>query len=176
MSTMTTFKGRKFDPMKISEEDICIEDIAHALSLICRGNGQVKYFYTVGQHSINCAKEAKARGWSERLQLICLLHDASEAYIADIIRPVKPHLTNYLEIEKNVMDCIQKVFRVWPLTADEDVKWKEIDDAILVYELKYLMQGEENRELPVLASVPDLEEKNWKSVQTEFLRLAAELG
>ena len=175
MSKMTTFTGRKFDPIKIKEEDICIEDIAHALSLMCRGNGQINYFYTVGQHSINCAKEAKARGWSKRLQLICLLHDASEAYIADIIRPVKPHLINYLEIEKNVMDCIHRALQISPLTSDEDLKWKEIDDAILIYELKYLMHGEENRQLPLLSSVPDLEEKNWKNIQTEFLRLATEL-
>lgn len=89
MNTMTTYSGRKFDPMQMTPGDVYIEDIAHALSLLCRGGGQLSYFYSVGQHSLNCAAEAKARGWSERQQLACLLHDASEGYISDIIRPVR---------------------------------------------------------------------------------------
>ena len=96
MNTMTTYSGSKFDPMQMTPGDVYIEDIAHALSLLCRGGGQLTYFYSVGQHSLNCAAEAKARGWSERQQLACLLHDASEGYISDIIRPVKIYLTNYL--------------------------------------------------------------------------------
>ena len=78
MSTMGTFSGRRFDPLMMTPEDVVLEDIAHALSLLCRGGGQLKYFYSVGQHCINCMKEAEARGWSPRMQLACLLHDASE--------------------------------------------------------------------------------------------------
>ena len=106
MNTMTTYSGRKFDPMQMTPGDVYIEDIAHALSLLCRGGGQLTYFYSVGQHSLNCAAEAKARGWSKRQQLACLLHDASEGYISDIIRPVKIYLTNYLEIESKIMGTI----------------------------------------------------------------------
>ena len=98
MSVMNTFSGKKFDPMHMNSEDVSLEDLAHALSLLCRGGGHLKYFYSVGQHSINCMKEARARGWSKRVQLACLLHDASEAYIADIIRPVKVHLPEYYKI------------------------------------------------------------------------------
>ena len=64
MNTMTTYSGRKFDPMQMTPGDVYIEDIAHALSLLCRGGGQLSYFYSVGQHSLNCAAEAKARGCS----------------------------------------------------------------------------------------------------------------
>ena len=71
MNTMTTYSGRKFDPMQMTPGDVYIEDIAHALSLLCRGGGQLSYFYSVGQHSLNCAAEAKARGWSERQQEVC---------------------------------------------------------------------------------------------------------
>lgn len=60
MSVMNTYSGRKFDPMKIASEDVYLEDIAHALSLVCRGGGQIRWFYSVGQHSINCAHEALA--------------------------------------------------------------------------------------------------------------------
>ena len=87
MNTMTTYSGRKFDPMQMTPGDVYIEDIAHALSLLCRGGGQLTYFYSVGQHSLNCATEAKARGWSERQQLACLLHDASECYMSDVPTP-----------------------------------------------------------------------------------------
>lgn len=106
MSIMNTCTGRKFDPMHIKPENICLEDIAHALSFLCRGGGQTLIFYSVAQHCLNCAKEARARGWSERMVLACLLHDASEAYISDIIRPVKAHLSNYLEIEEMIMNVI----------------------------------------------------------------------
>ena len=69
MSVMNTFSGKKFDPMHMNSEDVSLEDLAHALSLLCRGGGHLKYFYSVGQHSINCMKEARARGWSKRVQL-----------------------------------------------------------------------------------------------------------
>ena len=131
MNTMTTYSGRKFDPMQMTPGDVYIEDIAHALSLLCRGGGQLSYFYSVGQHSLNCAAEAKARGWSERQQLACLLHDASEGYISDIIRPVKIYLSNYLEIESKIMGTILTHFGLDDLTEEESCRWKQIDDEIL---------------------------------------------
>lgn len=171
-NTMTTFTGRHFDPMQISAEDICIEDIAHALSLMCRGGGHLKYFYSVAQHSLNCAAEAKARGWSERLQLACLLHDASEAYLSDIIRPVKANLTGYLEIESRIMEKILEKFNLSDLTEEERRMWKQIDDEMLYYELKNLMSGEEDLAAPELCALPDISERNWQSVETDFLRAA----
>lgn len=56
---MNVFSGHRIDPLHIKEDDIHLEDIAHALSLICRGNGHIKYFYSVAQHSLNCAKKHK---------------------------------------------------------------------------------------------------------------------
>ena len=75
-----TYGGRYFSPVEPEAENIDIGDIAHALSLLCRGNGQVTQFFSVGQHCLNCAAEAEARGYSRRVCLACLLHDASEAY------------------------------------------------------------------------------------------------
>ena len=145
MSVMNTYSGRKFDPMKIAPEDVYLEDIAHALSLVCRGGGQIRWFYSVGQHSINCAHEALARGWSDRMALACLLHDASECYISDVIRPVKVHLQNYLEIESMIMDAIWEKFHLDDLTDEENQKWKQIDNEILELELKTLMKGEKGQ-------------------------------
>ena len=131
MSVMNTFSGKKFDPMHMNSEDVSLEDLAHALSLLCRGGGHLKYFYSVGQHSINCMKEARARGWSKRVQLACLLHDASEAYIADIIRPVKAHLPEYYKIESKIMTCIFDKFGLDDLSEEENSRWKQLDDEIL---------------------------------------------
>ena len=77
MSSIVTFTEKHFDPTAPEENLIDLSDIGHALSLICRGNGHVKYFYSVAQHSIACCREAQARGYSDRVQLACLLHDAS---------------------------------------------------------------------------------------------------
>ena len=154
---------------------VYLEDIAHALSLVCRGGGQIRWFYSVGQHSINCAHEALARGWSDRMALACLLHDASECYISDVIRPVKVHLQNYLEIESMIMDAIWEKFHLDDLTDEENQKWKQIDNEILELELKTLMKGEKDREIIPLSSTPDLSERTFSSVEKEFKELALEL-
>ena len=66
---ITTYTGRHFKPTEPDADLIFAEDIAHALSLICRGNGHVSSFWSVGQHCICCAKEALARGLSKRMAL-----------------------------------------------------------------------------------------------------------
>ena len=175
MSVMNTFSGKKFDPMHMNSEDVSLEDLAHALSLLCRGGGHLKYFYSIGQHSINCMKEARARGWSKRVQLACLLHDASEAYIADIIRPVKVHLSEYYKIESKIMDCILEKFGLDNLSEEENSRWKQIDGEILDHELRELMIGEKDRPIKPLASVPDMAEQNWRDVAEQFKTLAEAL-
>ena len=117
---LKTYMGNRVDPLDVKAEDITLEDIAHALSLMCRGNGQVVHFYSVGQHCINCAKEAKARGWNERLQLGCLLHDAAEAYMSDLITPIKVHMPQYYDIEDNF-------YRIPEFEEVEEVYSKELE-------------------------------------------------
>lgn len=176
MNTMTTYSGRKFDPMQMTPGDVYIEDIAHALSLLCRGGGQLSYFYSVGQHSLNCAAEAKARGWSERQQLACLLHDASEGYISDIIRPVKIYLSIIWKLKVRLWERSSRISDWDDLTEEESCRWKQIDDEILELELKTLLHGEENREVPKLLSVPDLAEHTPGEIEIRFLQEAERLG
>ena len=171
---MNTYSGLQFNPMEIEEKDILIEDIGHALSLICRGGGHLKYFYSVGQHSINCAKEAEARGWTKRVILACLLHDASEAYISDIIRPVKRYLTNYLEIEERIMDMIFRKFGLGDLSEEEKAQVKQIDDQMLESELSELIAGGERIEAPRLHAAPDLGLRNFTDVENEFIAMTNE--
>ena len=118
MSSIVTFTGKHFDPTAPEENLIDLSDIGHALSLICRGNGHVKYFYSVAQHSIACCREAQARGYSDRVQLACLLHDASEAYMSDVTRPVKALLTEYLKVEENLQNMIWNKYLKTPLTKE----------------------------------------------------------
>lgn len=168
MSAMNTYSGRFFDPLAMTAADVCLEDIAHALSLLCRGGGHLVHFYSVAQHSLNCAAEAEARGWSDRLILLCLLHDASEAYLSDVIRPVKAHLSNYLAIEAAIQSVILEHFDLGTLSEEEERCWRLIDNALLDTELKTLMKGEAGRIAAPLFSAPDLSEKDFRTVEKAF--------
>lgn len=175
MSYILTYKKIEFYPLDPRVEDIDIEDIAHALSLLCRANGHFKHFYSVGLHSINCAKEALARGYSKRVILGCLLHDGSEAYLADITRPVKKHLSKYLEIE----DVLQtKIFNKYinpVLTEDERKLIFEIDDAILYYEFTTLFGERIFDYVPTLLSEPRFDYIEFSKIEKEFIQLFEEL-
>lgn len=169
MSCITTYKKICFDPINANQNDIDIEDIAHALSLLCRANGHFPHFYSVAQHSIYCMNEAKARGYSARVQLGCLLHDASEAYLSDITRPVKPLLKEYLKIEAALQN---KIFDKWispPLSDDERKQIFEIDDAILYHELLDMMQLRMSDNEPAIFSHPDFAFTDFKQIEGTFL-------
>ena len=171
MSIIKTRTGVMVDPLEPKSEQIVMEDIAHALSMLCRANGHFKHFYSVGQHSINCMKEAKARGLSERVQLACLLHDASEAYLSDVTRPVKEELPRYKEIEAPLQEMIWNKWLDTPLSEREREIVFEIDDALLVHEFLELMDTQIMDIVPVLSSVPVFEFTGFETCKEEFLRL-----
>lgn len=139
MSEIMTFGHTMFDPLHPDPEKIFITDIAHSLSMLCRANGHFKSFYSVGQHCINCAKEAEARGYSRRVQLACLLHDASEAYLSDVTRPVKQELPQYKLIEEPLQAAIWRKFLGSDLTEEENRQVFAIDDDLLDHEFLQLM-------------------------------------
>lgn len=94
MSTMMTITGRLFDPLELQVEDVDIEDIAHGLAFTCRYGGHVSRFYSVAEHCVLMSH------WvAPEHALGALLHDASEAYLGDIIRPLKDGLPDYREVE-----------------------------------------------------------------------------
>lgn len=171
MSYITTFTGKHFDPIHTTNEEIEARDIAHALSLICRANGHVKHFYSVAQHSIACYMEAKARGYSERIQLACLLHDASEAYLSDVTRPIKSKLSEYLAVEDRLQHVIWNKFLVEPLSQSEKQKVFEIDDDMLSYEFHLLMPEEISENYKQIVSKPRLEFVEPGRIEEQFLNL-----
>lgn len=133
-SLIRTYSGVFFSPLRPSPEDILPEDIAHSLSLTCRANGHFRCFYSVGQHSLACEAEAHAAGLPVKVRLACLLHDASEAYISDITRPVKLGLPEYREIEKRLQDTIYRRFGIDPEDTGTMREVARIDDAMLYHE------------------------------------------
>lgn len=171
MSCIKTYTGVMFDPLHPELELVDILDIAHALSMLCRANGHFRSFYSVGQHCINCAREAKARGYSMRVQLACLLHDASEAYLSDVTRPVKRELPKYLEIEEPLQEAIWQKYLGSALTEEENSQVFRIDDAMLYHEFVTLMNTRLTPEEPELQSIPEFSFAGFESTKKAFLRL-----
>ncbi|HML38825.1 MAG TPA: phosphohydrolase [Bacillota bacterium] len=175
LSCITTYSGEDFDPLQPDAAKIQIEDIAHALSLMCRANGHFQRFYSVAQHCVNCAVEARARSYSKKVQLACLLHDASEAYISDITRPVKPHLANYMEIEERLQNLIYHKFIAEPFSPEELAQIRQIDDALLVCEFNALMSKPVFDYEPDIAGNINFEAKSFESVESQYLRIWVQL-
>ena len=169
MSEIMTYTKKMFDPLRPNAELIDIEDIAHALSMLCRANGHFKSFYSVAQHSINCMKEAKARGYSNRIQLACLLHDASEAYLSDVTRPVKAELPRYKEIEAPLQETIWNKWLNDPLTQEEIRQVFEIDDMMLLNEFMILMDTALADNIPVLIGDLQFVFSGFKETKEEYL-------
>lgn len=131
MSWIQTYTGRRIDPLDPDPEALVIEDVAHALSHLCRFNGHCRVFYSVAEHSVRVARAVPAEDarWG-------LLHDASEAYLADVPRPVKRRLPNYEELEERFMAVVAARFGLpWPMP--EAVK--HFDTVLLATEARDVM-------------------------------------
>lgn len=166
---ITTYTKKQFLPLTPETKDVCIEDIAHALSLMTRANGHFPKFYSVAQHSLDCAREAKARGYSKDLVLFALLHDGSEAYLSDITRPVKKYMPQYGQIEEKMQNVIFEAL-VGRIPSLEEWKMvKEIDDTMLYYEFYHFM-GEELFEKPDhVVRIPSFETEGFEEIERKFL-------
>lgn len=127
--------GRRFWPFSPLPEDIDATDIASNLSNLCRFCGRVRRFYSVAQHSVLVSLEADPGAALE-----ALLHDAGEAYLGDVIAPVKRRLPEFMEAERRIMDAVRQRFG---LSADPAV-WAEVrraDDALLSAEFRDVAGG-----------------------------------
>lgn len=166
-----TYSGKTIDPTNVRCEDIDAKDIAHALSQVCRATGHFKHFYSVAQHSMNCMREAKARGYCEKVCFAALLHDAGEAYLSDVSRPIKERLPEYGAIESEFLKAVFEKFALFPLCDDEWQKVCAVDDACLWYEFKALHTIPIEYDIPPrLYSKPDLRKRSMRSVEKEFLK------
>jgi len=128
---LQTFSGGQFWPMDPRPAEVAIDDIAHALSNLCRFAGHCLEFYSVAQHSVLVSYYVPREHAFQSL-----LHDAAEAYLADIPRPVKLELPEYRALEKRVQAVIYRRFR---LPAEEPPCIKAADDRVLAQEHRDLM-------------------------------------
>lgn len=104
---LTTFSGKQFWPLDPRPEDIDPVDIAHSLSMQCRYAGHCQKFYSVAEHCVHLSNLVKPEN-----ALWALLHDASEAYLIDVPRPIKRYLNGYVELEAEVMKAICHYFEL----------------------------------------------------------------
>jgi hypothetical protein len=128
-----TYSGRRFCPTNPNPDAIVIQDIAHSLSMQCRFTGHTKKFYSVAQHSVYVSHIC-----NEEDALWGLLHDASEAYLTDVPRPLKRsgHFSAYIEFEARMQAAICKRFG---LPIEEPPSVKKADAKLLATESRDLM-------------------------------------
>lgn len=125
-----TFTGRQFFPLDPRPEDFHILDIAAGLRN-ARYSSQSLIVETVAEHSVALWLYARAHGFDARERRTILMHDASEAYLVDVPRPIKRDLGNYLDIEEGIMHAAAERFDlVWPMPPE----LKNLDNAILADE------------------------------------------
>lgn len=101
------YSGTVFFPLDPRPDEIHIEDIARALSMQCRYSGHVRKFYSVAEHCVHVSRVV-----SPEHALWGLLHDASEAYLVDVPRPIKPMLPQYQAMEARLMSAICERFTI----------------------------------------------------------------
>lgn len=89
VGAIETASGMEFDVVNPLPEMFVLDDIARSLSHICRYNGHVPSFYSVAEHSVRVAWQLRFWGCSLDVQMSGLLHDAAEAYVGDMVRPLK---------------------------------------------------------------------------------------
>lgn len=150
-----TYSGGRFEPLNPDPMGIRIEDIAHALSCMCRFTGHTREFYSVAQHSV-LASLAIMPMWQAALPeeplfyftRAALLHDASEAYLVDVPAPIKPRILGYAEIEEKVMAAVAQKFCIADRFFSHPLV-KQVDRVMLATEKRDLMKPRDDwGELP----------------------------
>ena len=167
MNFIRTYTGERFTPLNPDIYQMNIDDIAHALSLICRGNGHQANFYSYAQHGLNLAKEARARRHSRRVQMACLLCHGGVAYLPEMIGPVRNRVPVYLDLEEDIQALVYMRFLNDELLAEEKFLVWEMAEEMLVWEANKLMNKEVDR-LPALMSAPKFNFIDFVTVEEEF--------
>ncbi len=110
---MLCYSGGIYYPVDPRPSEVRIADIAHSLSMQCRYGGHARHFYSVAEHSIYVSRHVP-----EEHALVALMHDATEAYVSDVPRPLKGHLENFAEIEAMNWAAIATAFDLSAVLPD----------------------------------------------------------
>jgi len=175
MSEIVTYTGRVVDPLYLNPDKVNIIDIAHSLANQCRFTGHVREFYSVAQHSVLVAEYVMDDlDGSSRLGLSGLLHDASEAYLSDLARPVKHALgfgEAYREVEERLQRTISQAFHLKYPFPDIVIK---VDDALLAAEQRDLMPRYRHIDAlldypyPIAGWLPEMAKARFLALYTEL--------
>lgn len=176
MTCIQTWSGRTFDLTDPDPDTVDVDDIAHALSLMCRFTGHVREHYSVAQHCVIVSGLVPPEH-----ALAGLLHDAPEAYIGDVSRPLKALLPEYRVIEQGVWAAVAARFYIYPRLPQSV---KDADTLALYWERRDLL-GPPAQPWPeehLMVNVPHQALIPWPAARAEqewlatYWRLTAERG
>lgn len=163
-----TFTGEEVDVFDPDPDTINIKDIAHSLSFKCRFGGHSKIFYSVGQHSIECYKKAKALFPKNYvLQMAALMHDSTEAYLPDMLTPIKRNMQEFKDLE-NRLEAV--IFRKFGISMSEETKKivKSLDLNEFDFEWQDLMMKNNLNDIIT-------QERYFLNIEVEFIEIFNEL-
>jgi uncharacterized protein len=165
--SVMTYTGRWVQPLCPDWRTIDIEDIAHSLSNQCRFTGHTRHFYSVAQHSC-LVSDILPRA----LALDGLLHDASEAYLSDIARPIKnqPEFGDiYRSSENRLMEAVCDKFGLDWDCAEMPLEVKAADNILLYTEMRDLLPPEILEGINLDETVPLKEKiKTWSPSRSKI--------
>lgn len=142
LTEIETISGRYVDVAAPRPETIHLDDIAHALANTCRYNGHTRTFYSVAEHAVLVADRLRALGHSPVVAMAGLHHDDAEAYLGDVVRPLKLALKpTYTDLERRMHRVIREALAV---AYPGDEGWQAVVDAdnwALAIEARCLMQS-----------------------------------
>lgn len=166
-TTMQTYTGALVDLMEFSPDHVRLPDIAHALSMINRFTGHTTVPYSVAQHSVVVSQIC-----DQEIALWGLLHDASEAYLGDVARPLKQILPDYRALERHVQLQIARKFGLsWPMP--EAVH--DADARALLYEKDWLLAVQHDWGMQAETITIPRVAWSWEESKERFLKRAGEL-
>jgi 5'-deoxynucleotidase YfbR-like HD superfamily hydrolase len=165
--------GRVMDFTDPDPGQVDLGDIATGLAHVCRFSGQMDAFYSVAQHSLHVASHLPLH-----LKVWGLLHDATEAYMGDVPRPVKLLCPDYKVIEARVEEAVRLRFGLDPLTEAQRVLLKEADSRCLMTEARDLKVGVETdwKDVPFEPYPETLYSLSPKQARQAFLTACRLLG
>jgi uncharacterized protein len=176
-----TWRGNKFYPGNPAASEFNMADIAHHLAQENRYGGAANFPYSVAQHSCLMAEKMLAATNNVELALDCLFHDATEAYIKDMLKPIKLMLPDYNKLETRVDRALRDWLRANGIAVpiEQTPECKNYDKRMFLTEWPVLKgHGDAGQWYPDHEPFDDvlIEEWDWKTARQNFYGTARELS
>ncbi len=186
---MQTFSGRFVNIADLKKEDIIIRDMARSLSNQCRYGGHTREFYSVAEHSViasNLIEQFCIDYPNEMLKLMgttdgkykkasidligaTLMHDAPEAYLSDVITPIKKKLNEYMEIEEAIHERVEEILQLTETRPEQVPAIKAVDDLMLCIESVSLLPDSIRMLENIFPRLPKFMQDWFKEADKEYL-------